>query len=169
MESIGDDRRLLSFINPTYGVISKHKNDTLLSAQAVRYSNAYTILKNKAYQTAKFMGPIWGPPGSCRPQMGPLLAPWTLLPGMHIVTRYYPIPHLFKEKQWVDIVWTQSLYQTAAINVSFAADIRDTVNIEAWRHIHVSLYWAIIDSDDSLFGANPWFELMMACDTMDRR
>ena len=28
MESTCDDRRLLSFINPTCGVISKHKNDT---------------------------------------------------------------------------------------------------------------------------------------------
>ena len=27
----------------------------------------------------KFMGPTWGPHGSCRPQMGPMLAPWTLL------------------------------------------------------------------------------------------
>ena len=27
------------------------------------------------------MGPTWGPPGSCRPQMGPMLAPWTLLSG----------------------------------------------------------------------------------------
>ena len=26
---------------------------------------------------ARFMGPTWGPPGSCRPQMGPMLAPWT--------------------------------------------------------------------------------------------
>ena len=23
-------------------------------------------------QRAKFMGPTWGPPGSCRPQMGPM-------------------------------------------------------------------------------------------------
>ena len=30
-------------------------------------------------QIAKFMGPTWGPPGSFRPQMGPMLAPWTLL------------------------------------------------------------------------------------------
>ena len=30
-------------------------------------------------QIAKFMGPTRGPPGSCRPQMGPVLAPWTLL------------------------------------------------------------------------------------------
>ena len=32
---------------------------------------------------AKFMGPIWGPPGSCRPQN--LLAPWTLLSGNVLV------------------------------------------------------------------------------------
>ena len=32
-------------------------------------------------QIAKFMGTTWGPPGSCRPQMGRMLAPWTLLSG----------------------------------------------------------------------------------------
>ena len=31
---------------------------------------------------ARFMGPTWGPPGSCRPQMGPMLAPRTLLSGI---------------------------------------------------------------------------------------
>ena len=30
-------------------------------------------------EIAWFMGPTWGPPGSCWPQMGPMLAPWTLL------------------------------------------------------------------------------------------
>ena len=33
----------------------------------------------RATQIAKFMGPTWDPPGSCQPQMGPMLAPWTLL------------------------------------------------------------------------------------------
>ena len=28
---------------------------------------------------ARFMGPTWGPPESCRPQMGLMLTPWTLL------------------------------------------------------------------------------------------
>ena len=32
-------------------------------------------------QIAEFMGPTCGPPGSCRPQMGPMLASWTLLSG----------------------------------------------------------------------------------------
>ena len=30
---------------------------------------------------SKIHGVNWGPPGSCRPQMGPMLAPWTLLSG----------------------------------------------------------------------------------------
>ena len=38
----------------------------------------------KASQIARFMGPTWDPPGSCRPQMGPMLVPWTLLSGMSL-------------------------------------------------------------------------------------
>ena len=34
-------------------------------------------------QIAKLMGPTWGPPGSCRPQLGPMWAPWTLLSGIY--------------------------------------------------------------------------------------
>ena len=30
-------------------------------------------------QIARFMGPTWGPPGDDRTQVGPMLAPWTLL------------------------------------------------------------------------------------------
>ena len=30
---------------------------------------------------ARFMGPTWGPSGADRPQVGPMLAPWTLLSG----------------------------------------------------------------------------------------
>ena len=32
-----------------------------------------------ASQIARFMWTAWGPPGSCRPHVGPILAPWTLL------------------------------------------------------------------------------------------
>ena len=41
---------------------------------------------NSGTQIARFMGPTWGPPGSCRPQMGPMLAPWTLLSGWPIIS-----------------------------------------------------------------------------------
>ena len=42
-------------------------------------------------QIARFMGPTWGPPGTCRLQMGPMLALWTLLLG-HGVDGCSPIP-----------------------------------------------------------------------------
>ena len=45
------------------------------------------VLKSLVAQIARFMGPTWGPPGSCRPQLGPMLAPWTLLSG-RFVSRY---------------------------------------------------------------------------------
>ena len=37
---------------------------------------------NISYQIARFLWPTWGPPGSCRPQMGPMFAPWILLSGI---------------------------------------------------------------------------------------
>ena len=46
-------------------------------------------------QITKFMGPIWGLPRSCRPQMGPMLAPWTLLSG-----RCWLIVTLWHKIQW---------------------------------------------------------------------
>ena len=42
----------------------------------------YPKMSHIRSQIARFMGPTWGPPRSCRPQMGPMLAPWTLLSGM---------------------------------------------------------------------------------------
>ena len=41
----------------------------------------YVFIRSVYTQIANFMGPTWGLPGSCRPQMGPMLAPWTLLSG----------------------------------------------------------------------------------------
>ena len=33
-------------------------------------------------QIAMFMGPTWGPSGSCRSQMGPMMTSWTVLSGI---------------------------------------------------------------------------------------
>ena len=46
--------------------------------------NDQCFISDRGYrnpQIAKFMEPTWGPPGYCGPQMGPMLAPWTLLSG----------------------------------------------------------------------------------------
>ena len=41
-----------------------------------------SLCVSEASQIANFMGPTRGPPGSCRPQMGPMLSPWTLQSGL---------------------------------------------------------------------------------------
>ena len=50
------------------------------------------------------MGPTWGPPGSCRPQMGPMLAPWTLLSGYvpqkRIDVIAYPCHYFGQSTHW---------------------------------------------------------------------
>ena len=57
-------------------------------------------------QIAKFMGPRWGPPGSCRPQMGPMLAPRTLLSGMSPQKLFYCISIRFIPFWTFFLLWT---------------------------------------------------------------
>ena len=53
-------------------------------------------------QIAKFMRPTWGPPGSCRPQMGPMLAPWTLLSGvLYCNSPLDPTVPPFRKYRWL--------------------------------------------------------------------
>ena len=47
----------------------------------------YWVIRENISQIAKFIGPTWGPSGSCRPQMGPMLAPWTLLSGFTCIAQ----------------------------------------------------------------------------------
>ena len=44
-------------------------------------------LCRKKSQITRFTWPTWGRPGSCRPQVGPMLAPWTLLSYNESYTR----------------------------------------------------------------------------------
>ena len=43
--------------------------------------NLEVIVCLKTTLIAQIMGPTWGPPGAGRTQVGPMLAPWTLLSG----------------------------------------------------------------------------------------
>ena len=45
----------------------------------------WVLLAPDGPHVARFMGPTWGPPGSCRPQMGPMLVPWTFRSGKDMV------------------------------------------------------------------------------------
>ena len=55
-------------------------------------------LQSMTTQIAKFMGPTWGPPGSCRPRMGPMLVPWTLLSGYISQGNHYHWPLVMQGK-----------------------------------------------------------------------
>ena len=51
----------------------------------------YVPLKRISSPIARFMGPTWGPSGADRTQVGPMMAPWTLLFGMPLSTGIYCI------------------------------------------------------------------------------
>ena len=59
-----------------------------------RFTRA-SIVRWLTTQIAKYMGPTWGPPRYCRPQMDPMLAPWTVLSGYKIVARMSHCIHYF--------------------------------------------------------------------------
>ena len=60
-------------------------------------------------QIARFMGPTWGPPGSCRPQMGPMLA--SSIP--HVICTRYPMPFLLLLFYFLNgIMWCIYLYSS---------------------------------------------------------
>ena len=71
------------------GSIHNHKGHVLIYAlccekfeeNSWQCYNKITLWHLILPQIAKFMGLTWGPPGSCRPRMGPMMAPWTLLSG----------------------------------------------------------------------------------------
>ena len=59
--------------------LQNHTFDITVTSPRGQWVN---LLMDKLSQIAKFMGSTWGPSGSCRPQMGPVLASWTLLSWM---------------------------------------------------------------------------------------
>ena len=59
-----------------------------LNVIIINVAEKQILLTSKCPQIARFMGPTWGPSGSCRPQVGPMLATWTLLSGS--------VPHIYR-------------------------------------------------------------------------
>ena len=68
------------------------------------------IIKTKI---AKFMGPTWGSPGSCRPQMDPMLAPWTLLSEIEI----YFVVSIIEVLSWLTGILIQCMMVLAAVSL----------------------------------------------------
>ena len=71
---------------------------------------------------AKFMGPTWSPPGSCRPQMGPMLDPWTLLSG-----------DIFKKNFLNENVWFFIKISLKSVSEGPINNIPASVQMMAWH------------------------------------
>ena len=78
------------------------------------YKSRRRTISQLRSQIAKFMGPTWGPPGSCRPQMGPMLAPWTLLSGiwMYFNQVFQPTDWILSSLPWKELSRYQRLLDT---------------------------------------------------------
>ena len=63
--------------------------DPLLSSSLVSFHSAVISL------ISRFMGPTWGASGPDRTQVGPMLAPWTLLSGLLFVDLLHILKGLF--------------------------------------------------------------------------
>ena len=136
-------RRFYAMTSSWYTCIRCHRN---VNQTHVRYISWYIwiffhinfshrmqvfheILSVYVSQIANSMGPTRGPHRSCRPQMGPMLAPWTLLSGIpycghihlrteHLFLGLYPVWLLLRCKAWPqyktinDVTW-----QTLPLNL----------------------------------------------------
>ena len=61
---------------------------------------AHPFQASRASLIASFMGPTWGPSGADRTQLGPMLAPWTLLSGMTNNSNLHNVG-LFRLNNWM--------------------------------------------------------------------
>ena len=73
---------LITQIAKTFGaILIKHKPDMKVSEWCLIKVHLRVFAIWVCTQITKFMGPTWGPPESCRPEMGPMLGPWNSLSG----------------------------------------------------------------------------------------
>ena len=79
-------------------------------------------------QIARFVRPTWGPTGAGRTQLGPMLAPWTLLSGMEMLSTLLT---LYEENALVIDRFTSQRARNVELFISF---------MSAWIN-----YWVACD------------------------
>ena len=69
----------------------------------MKYSMTYSLI-------ARFMGPTWSPSGADRTQVGPILAPWTLLSGLLCPSCIFLSCEIFEAEYQCSILWQKLLF-----------------------------------------------------------
>ena len=77
---------------------------------------------------AKFMGPVWGPTGSCRPPMDPMLAPWTILSEMFMTTGFCCIIMRVRKNDHLFATICKSVLLSEKLCISFAIALKIVSN-----------------------------------------
>ena len=103
---------------------------------------------------AKIMGPTWDPPGSCRPQMGPMLAPWAMLSGRAIAWLSAAHEVIMKDMGKIERNPTTMKHsQTMLVTYSIFGDSRDVRWCNGYLSSKVRLFrlktlflWCIIQT-----------------------
>ena len=97
------------------------------------------------------MGSTWDSPGSCRPQMGPMLAPWILLSGR----RHF---------HWGDVVWLLRCLGLSATVCSNHVQANNNNN----KIIKALCYWSFVQEIHRHLGERivrqgmfPWYNFIM--------
>ena len=77
------DRRSSSSCVEPSGYLDRSKNSKhrTLAFEICEVRREYALCDIETSQIARFMRPTWGPSGSCRPQVGPILSPMNLAIG----------------------------------------------------------------------------------------
>ena len=121
-----------TYITHTIGLICQPDNYLIIFAHKFWFSPyiifafKHVLKFNKCVaavitQIANFMGPTWGLTESCRPQVSPTLAPWTLLSGKNRV--YESVSVIFAATP------TDIFYQIIWILVLVILQITKSINI----------------------------------------
>ena len=130
---------------------------------------------------ARFMGPACGPSGAARTQVGPMLAPWTLLSGYIIVfskkasqlrvsglcvgnspgTGEFPA-QMASNADNVSIWWRHhELRKPLLVNASHEATEYDYITIAKWSTTKPCVYWYAVCANKEVFASfcllNRWY------------
>ena len=93
-------------------------------------------------QITKFVGPTWGPPGSCRPQMSHMVAPWTLLSGYSLKWYLEICRRVGKEYPKIK-AFRQSVSDLCHCIAAYS--IRDDHRFKLALQYYIILYWIALN------------------------
>ena len=107
---------------------------------------------------ARFVGPTWGPSGADRVQVGPMLAPWTLLSGMSFHNYYLLVSQQSQRAivGWVDPEGKEDCHENIAFKAAFSYARHATRGMrQRQRHYSLHTYFFVCVQLDATSDKSP--------------